>query len=272
MTLKTISSCASIFIATVVFAQSPSDPASPPSVPPAGGAGARQGGGGGEQLSQRLMQMDANGDGMLSPEELPPQFAQVFPIVDLNKDGLLDASEIAALAKMQGPPQGPGQGEARGGARGGRGAAGAAPQNFEGAMKQANRGFKGLKASAFDASTKTKDLEQIQLVQAGLITAKGMASSVRMAPQAKAKYGEDVAKYQADMRAQLILTLLVAIDVERAIIAGDSAAAKATVAKLDQAEDAGHDNFRDEEEEEEDAPAPKPANPPAKPAAPRGAN
>jgi len=267
MTLKTISSCVSIFIATVVFAQSPSDPASPPSVPPAGGAGARQGGGGGEQLSQRLMQMDANGDGMLSPEELPPQFAQVFPIVDLNKDGLLDASEIAALAKMAGGAQG----EGRGGALGGRGAAGAAPQNFEGAMKQANRGFKGLKDSAFDASTKTKDLEQIQLVQAGLITAKGMASSVRMAPQAKAKYGEDVAKYQADMRAQLILTLLIAIDVERAIIAGDSAAAKATVAKLDHAEDTGHENFRDEQEEEE-APAPKPANPPAKPAAPRGAN
>lgn len=204
------------------------------------------------------MQMDANGDGMLSSEELPPQFAQVFPIVDLNKDGLLDASEIAALAKTQGGAQG----EGRGGARGGRGAAGGAPQNFEGAMKQANRGFKELKASVFDASTKTKDLEQIQLVQAGLITAKGMASSVRMARQAKAKYGEDVEKYQADMRAQLIRALLIAIDVERAVIAGDSAAAKATVVKLDQAEDTGHDNFRDEEDEDA---------PPAKPAAPSGA-
>ncbi|GDY06136.1 hypothetical protein LBMAG51_09230 [Phycisphaerae bacterium] len=274
MKMTTLIACSSILLSSIAFAQSP--PTDPPQGRPAGagqggpgrqggpGAGGQgQGGGGqgqgapsGAQLAQRLMQADANGDGKLSIEELPPQFAEIFPTIDTNKDGFLEESEILVLASSQG--------EARGGPRGGRGGAGGAPQNFEGAMKQVNRGFKGLKDSAFDATTKTKDLEQIQNVQAGLVAAKGMSSSVRMAPQAKAKYGDDNAKYLMDMRMQLLAALTTSLELESAVLAGNSAAAKAAVAKLDASEDKGHTEFQPDEDE-------KPAAPVAKPAAPAGA-
>ena len=268
MKTTTLAICASILLSSIAFAQSP--PTDPPQGRPAGagqGGPSRQGGQGGEgqgqggqgqggpsgaQLAQRLMQADANGDGKLSLEELPPQFAEIFPVIDINKDGFLEESEILVLANSQG--------EGRGPARGGRGGAGGAPQNFEGAMKQVNRGFKGLKDSAFDVTTKTKDLEQIQNVQAGLVAAKGMASSVRMAPQAKAKYGDDNAKYLMDMRMQLLAALTTSLELESAVLTGDSAAAKAAVAKLDASEDKGHTEFQPDEDE-------KPA---AKPAAPAG--
>jgi EF hand len=262
MKTTTLAICASLFISSIAVSQASTPPAEQPQGRPTGGGSGGpggpegQGGPGGQgatQLVQRLMQSDKNGDGKLSAEELPPQFAEIFPVIDTNKDGLLDQTEILVLAKSQG--------EARGGPRGGRGGAGGAPQNFDGAMKQVNRGFKGLKGSEFDATTKAKDLEQVQIIQSGLVAAKGMASSVRMAPQAKAKYGDDNGKYVMDMRTQLLAALTISVALESAVLAGDSAAAKAAVAKLELSEDKGHEEFQPDEDEQ----------PAAKPAAPAGA-
>ncbi len=266
MKTTTLAICASLFVSSLALSQASTPPAEQPQGRPTGGGpggpggpdgpggpgglGGPGGGQGAAQLVQRLMQSDKDGDGKLSAEELPPQFAEIFPAIDTNKDGFLDQNEILLLAKSQG--------EGRGGARGARGGAGGAPQNFEGAMKQVNRGFKGLKGSAFDATTKAKDLEQVQNIQAGLVAAKGMCSTVRMAPQAKAKYGDDNTKYQLDMRTQLIASLTTAIALESAVLAGDAAAAKSAFAKLDHQEDEGHESFKAEEDEK---PAAKPAVP-----------
>ncbi len=190
-----------------------------------------------DQIAKLLMRGDKNNDGKLSPEEIPPQIKDRFGSIDLNKDGLIDQDELVAFAKTQ---------DKTGNARRG----GSQGQNFEGAMKQMNRGYKGLEKSAFDAASKAQDLANIQMVEAGIMNAKGMISTVKMAPQAKEKYGGDVAKYEADMRAQLLATLNVAITLENAIIRGDAVEAKKLVAKLDQEEEEGHDMFKREENEE----------------------
>ncbi len=209
------------------------------------------------------MQGDTNGDGKLSAEELPTQFREVFVVMDTNKDGVLDETELVGIARTQGAP------------RGGRGGAGGPPQNFDGAMKQVNRSFKGLNASALDATSRSRDLEQVQSIQAGLLAAKGMISSVNMAPQAKAKYGDDVAKYQLDMRQQLMGSIVTTLAIENAILAGDAKTTKALLETLDKQEEASHESFRPEEDHEEEhsegqgegKPAPKPATP----ASPSGA-
>jgi len=234
------------------MAQAPSTtpPASAPTTPPTGqavgqprGPGPGQPGGpvgtpaNADQIAQLLMRGDKNNDGKLSPEEIPPQIKDRFGSIDLNKDGLIDQDELVAFAKTQDKT-----GNARRG--GGQG------QNFEGAMKQMNRGYKALEKSAFDAGSKAQDLANVQMVEAGIVNAKGMISTVKMAPQAKAKYGEDVAKYEADMRAQLLATLTVAMTLENAIIRGDAVEAKTMVSKLDQEQDEGHDMFKREENEE----------------------
>ncbi len=200
------------------------------------------------------MQGDKNGDGKLSAEELPPQFRDQVAVLDTNKDGFLEVAELSMIARGQADARSP---------QGGRGGA---PQSFDGAMKRTNRAFEGLEESAFDAASKAQDLEQVQGVQAGLIAAKGMISSVRMAPQAKAKYGEDVAKYHADMRAGLINAIVASLALEQAIIAGDQAAAKAALKRLDAIEHTSHDSFKEPEEEEgKDAPKGPPSTGAAKP-------
>ncbi len=248
----TTSACAIVFACSMSMAQAPSTtpPASAPTTPPTGqavgqprGPGPGQPGGpvgtpaNADQIAQLLMRGDKNNDGKLSPEEIPPQLKDRFASIDLNKDGFIDQDELVAFAKTQDKT-----GNARRG--GGQG------QNFVGAMKQMNRGYKALEKSAFDAGSKAQDLANIQMVEAGIVNAKGMISTVKMAPQAKAKYGEDVAKYEADMRAQLLATLTVAMTLENAIIRGDAVEAKTMVSKLDQEQDEGHDMFKREENEE----------------------
>ena len=248
----TTSACAIVFACSISLAQAPSTvpPTGAPPTPPAGqaagqprGPGPGQPGGpvgtpaSADQIAQLLMRGDKNGDGKLSPEEIPPQIKDRFGSIDLNKDGFIDQDELVAFAKTQDKT-----GNARRG--GGQG------QNFDGAMKQMNRGYKALEKSAFDAGSKAQDLANIQMVEAGIVNAKGMISTVKMAPQAKEKYGGDVAKYEADMRGQLLAALTVAMALENAVIRGDTAGAKALVTKLDQEQDEGHDMFKREENEE----------------------
>lgn len=116
-------------------------------------------------------------------------------------------------------------------------------------MKRAERGFEALEESALDATTKTKDLEAVQSLQAGLVAAKGMCATVKMTPAATAKYGADTAKYLLDMRTQLIATLTLSITLENALLAGDQKAAKDAVAALEHQEHESHDTFKPADEE-----------------------
>ena len=210
-----------------------------------------------EQIAKRLLQEDKNGDGKLSQDELPQQLRQAFEAMDTNHDGLLDESEVLAFSKMMASRE-----SRRGGGVGG------GAQNFEGAMKQTNRGFKALEKSTFDPAGKAQDLSSIQMVQAGLLAAKGMISTVKMAPQAKEKYGTDTAKFESDMRSQLLATLTLSIALENAVIRGDAAGAKELVSKLDAEEEEGHEMFRPQENEEKGDRAPATSTAPKAPTAP----
>lgn len=116
-------------------------------------------------------------------------------------------------------------------------------------MKRAERGFEALEESALDATTKTKDLEAVQSLQAGLVAAKGMCATVKMTPAAKAKYGDNTAEYLLDMRTQLIATLTLSITLEQALLAGNYKAAKDAVEALEHQEHESHDTFKPADEE-----------------------
>ena len=44
-----------------------------------------------------LLKSDANGDGVISAEELPADFKEMLPRLDLNKNNALDADELKAM-------------------------------------------------------------------------------------------------------------------------------------------------------------------------------
>ena len=218
---------------------------------PPGGPGSGQNGPGGQDgqrprmdPAQMLERMDANGDGKLSKDEVPPQLAErMFERADANKDGFLDKAELEAMAKA-GPQRGQG---GQGGPGGQRGGQGGAPMNVEGAMKQMNGAYKALKASAFDAASKAADLEAAQRLQMAAIGAKGGVGSLRMTDAASKQYGGDKAAFEAAYRRKMIETAKVAIDIELAVLDGKADAAKALVAKLHDLEESGHEVFKAEE-------------------------
>lgn len=228
-------------LTTVALAQQ--DGTFPPGGP--GGQDAPRRGGDPAQMIERMMQMDANGDGKIAKDEAQGPFAErAFDRADANKDGFVDRAELEAFAKAGGMRGQGGQG-GQGGQRGAGGPGGAV--NVEGAMKQMNGAYKALSASAFDAASKPADLEAVQRMQMAIFGAKGGAGSLRMSDAAKAKFGEDKAAFEAAYRRKMLESGKLAMELELAILDGKSGEAKALVAKLHQLEETGHELFKADE-------------------------
>jgi hypothetical protein len=218
------------------------------------------------QFIERLMQNDANGDGVLSKDELPPAMAErLMERGDTNKDGMLDKGELEAAAKNG--AVGSGRGAPRDG--GGRPAPreGAAPgaMDLEGAMKQMNRATTALRSSNFDEASRPADLSAVQTLQGAVIASKGAVARLRMSDAAKARFGEDRARFEAEYRTMMLDTLIVAIELEKAVLAGDASGAKSAVARLKNMQSSGHDLFQPSEQAGGEAPAR-----PERPARPEG--
>ena len=82
-----------------------------------GGPGAGGFGRGGGDMTERMMSFDKNGDGQLSPDEVPEQARGALRGADANGDGKIDASELEqASRRMGGRARGVGAGAAPGGA------------------------------------------------------------------------------------------------------------------------------------------------------------
>ena len=80
------------------------------------------GGPGGDpsQFVDRIMESDTNGDGMLTPDEVPEQMAQMLTDADVNGDGAIDREELTqAMQNFRGRGGRGGRGGAGGGAGGG---------------------------------------------------------------------------------------------------------------------------------------------------------
>jgi hypothetical protein len=208
-------------------------------------------------MVERLMNMDQNGDGKLSRDEMPPMLVErIFERADTNKDGFVERTELEVIAKEGGALRGMGGQGGQGGQGGaGRGGAAGGAPNMEASMKQANGAFRALRASALDASTQKADLEAVQRLQMGLVASKGAASAVPMSDAAKAKFGDDKAAYEREFRKAMITSIMTAFEIENAILAGNTAAAKAALEKLHESEESGHQLFQKDEGGESAAPA-----------------
>lgn len=164
-----------------------------------GRQGGRQGGAPtAEQFIARMMERDANGDGKLSRSELEGPLAdRLFESGDANGDGFLDSAELKTSAESFIAQRGAGQGRPdRAGAPGQNRPGDAidrrgAPRADEGGesdtldfhhgMEQAGQTMRPLRRSSFTAATRAADLENIGLLQQGLMAAKLDMASVEMA-------------------------------------------------------------------------------------------
>ncbi len=205
------------------------------------------------QIVDRMMENDANGDGKLSPDEVPGRFAeQMFPVADADKDGFLTREELTTYFANR--PRGGGFGQPQPPA-----GAGGPEATFDGHMRQAGQALRAMRRSPFTAESQADDLIRIGVIEASLVGAKARIDPERMAPQAKAKYGNNTALYMHDMRLSVLKAIKASIALEEAILMSDTAGSKAALEKLLAAQKEGHDQFQEEEEEG----GPRRGNPPA---------
>jgi hypothetical protein len=197
------------------------------------------------QFIERLMQADADGDGKLSAEELPAAMSErLMGRADANSDGFLDRAELEAAAR-EGMVGGRGnRGGAGAGPAGDRPGAGGPPPSVGGAMRQVGRAMRGLKESAFDAASRKSDLDLVQQAQMGLVGSKSATAALRMSESARTRFGEDRASFETAFRAQMLDAIAQSVELERALLAGNGDAARAALAKMSAAQEAGHDLFQ----------------------------
>jgi len=143
-----------------------------------GGRGGEGGRGGGEgsstlrvdDLIKTLMAFDANGDGKLQKSEVPERMQGLFERGDLNKDGVLSADEIRALAQAQIAASGPGEGEGEGrGGRGGRGGPEGGMMRMDPILNALDRNHDGV-ISAEEIANAPAALKTLDKNQDGKIT------------------------------------------------------------------------------------------------------
>ncbi len=202
-----------------------------------GGGGGQPGGPGGnfdpQQFIDRLMSGDANGDGKLARSEVPPQFAERnFDRFDANTDGFIDRAELeAGSANLRGPG---------GGGGGGRLPLGRAMNNVETA-------FHALEDSALNAASQAEDLRQVQALQEGFLAAKFHVPTHEFPPEGLAHFGGDAAAARGEFREHLMEALGMALELEEAVMEGDSATAKDVLERLHEHEEHSHEEFGVEE-------------------------
>lgn len=188
-------------------------------------------------FADRLLQRDADGDGKLGKDEMPGQLAErLFAEFDADKDGKLSRDELMKFAEQRTRegPMGPAQ---QGGAAAG----------FDGGMRLAGRGLRGLARSPFTAETRERDLQAVQALQGGLIAAKGDLASAPKADAASAKYPDDSAYHMA-MRRKMLEILRESIALELAILDGTSDAASASAQRIVQMQEDSHALFQPPED------------------------
>ena len=199
----------------------------------------------------RMMTNDKDGDGKLAKDELPARMAAtMFDDADTDKDGFLTREEVEAHVLKRRPgnrtnapdegdrPAAPGQQPGPGGDDAG---------GFDGLMKQAGQAMRGLRRSEFTADTRESDLAAVQQVQEAMVRAKDLSAAEKMAPQAVEKYGDDVATYTKEIRMSFLVMLRATMDLEQAILEGDSAASLTALQAVLDAQKASHDAFQAED-------------------------
>lgn len=191
----------------------------------------------GQQLVDRLFQSDSDGDGKLSKEEAAGTYVErIFETADTNGDDFIERAEVFAFIEAQRQRRGaPEEGEGGG--------------SFHDSMEGAGRAWRGLRRSPFDATSRDDDLQAIQTLETRLLSAKGQTSGVEMSPQAEEKYGDDHAAHERDLRLALVDAISAALALEKSVIEGDTAVAKAAFEKVAGDQREGHKLFKEDEDD-----------------------
>jgi len=186
---------------------------------------------------QQLAQRDADGDGKISRDEALERFVEggAFDAADADADGFLTTDELTAFlmertgGRVPGPRPQPQPTEM---------------DSFHDQMENAGRAVRALRRTDFDDASREADLRAIQSLQAALVGAKAQIDTVEMSPQAVERYGDDLSTYRRDFRVSLIEAIEAALDLEKAVLAGEPEPAKEAYEALRGVQGRSHDLFQ----------------------------
>ncbi len=197
----------------------------------------------GGMTAERLMQFDADKNGSLTRDELPARLAKrVFDEIDSDGDGTATAAEVNAFVEGQNKTADRDHASASDETN-----AEAAKDDaaiFSESMGDLNRILRALFSSPYDATSIDTDLETIDELQDALVRAKQSCAGVPMAGAAVREFENDHKAYALAFRKALHKTLAESVELEAAVLEGDTDKAKSHVQALLQFRNKGHELFQ----------------------------
>jgi EF hand domain-containing protein len=201
---------------------------------------------GSSPMVERLMALDANSDGKLTQEELGEgRGTRLFEFADTNEDGMLERGEIEkffASRRGSGQPrrvEAPEPKEVSG------------EEVFHESMEQSGRALRKLKRIKISDESREADLALIQKIQEGLLGAKAAYMDAPVSENAEKEFGQDHSAMRTTLRMNIARALKGTLEIELAILEGDSDAAIREIKKLQNMRDKAHDLFEPEEEDDD---------------------
>jgi len=196
-------------------------------------------------MVERLMERDTNADGKLTQQELGEgRGKRLFEFADTNEDGMLARDELEkffASRSLGGQP-------ARAGAPKSKEVSG--EEAFHDSMEEAGEVLRKLKRSLFTEQTRPSDLARIQQIQEQLLIAKAAYMDAPVSENAEQEFGHDQQALRITLRMDIARALKGTLEIELAILEGDTQAAMREIEKLQDLRDKSHDLFEPEEEDE----------------------
>lgn len=202
-----------------------------------------------EAFADRQMASDLNGDGKLSLDEMDARSGPgIMNRADTNKDGFVTREELIAMARARitGRPIGAPDRDAAQGDEDDR------EISYEDAMKQAGRGLGRLRRSPMDETSRTQDFEAVRAIQMGLLLAKSRINTIEMSENAEKIFGTDTDAQHSAMQLALIKVFIKALELEYALVEGDTERAKEAYGAIREMRAEAHDTFEPEEDEDHD--------------------
>ncbi len=197
-------------------------------------------------MVKRLMERDTNADGLLTQEELGEGRGQrLFEFADTNEDGMLARDE---LEKFFASRRGGGQPRS---AQASESKEISGEKIFHDSMEEAGEVLRKLKRSSFTEQTRPSDLARIQQIQEQLLIAKAAYMDAPVSDRAATEFGHDQQALRISLRMDIARALKGTLEIELAILEGDTQAAMREIEKLQDLRDQSHDLFEPEEEEED---------------------
>ena len=114
---------------------------------------------------------------------------------------------------------------------------------FQDSMDEASTALRTIRRSRFKVDARDQNLKALQDLEMALLKSKANLEAIDMSEEAKGRFGTDTKAYRTAFRRDLVKAMMIALEIEDAVLSDNPTAANAAAKKLLELRNTAHDLF-----------------------------